>query len=69
MNNINRSWHEQNRMPKNATAQQRVEWHLGHAANCSCRPIPAGVLSLLAARAEQPPADSIDRKEADSSAQ
>lgn len=34
---INKAWHEQHRMPKNATFEQRVEWHLEHLKNCSCR--------------------------------
>lgn len=37
---LNREWHEQHRMPANATLQQRIDWHLAHAAHCSCRPIP-----------------------------
>ncbi len=24
-------------MPKNATFEQRLEWHLEHQKNCSCR--------------------------------
>jgi hypothetical protein len=47
MDDSARRWHEQNRMPKNPTAQQRVEWHLEHAQHCACRPIPAGVLTLI----------------------
>jgi hypothetical protein len=39
MTKINREWHEKNRMPKNPTLQQRIEWHIGHAANCTCRPL------------------------------
>jgi len=38
---INREWHEKNRMPRNATIEQRIEWHLDHAKHCACRPIPA----------------------------
>ena len=34
---INRDWHEKNRMPKNPTFEQRMEWHIAHAANCTCR--------------------------------
>jgi len=41
---INKEWHEKNRMPKNPTFEQRVEWHLAHAKNCDCRPI-AGKLA------------------------
>jgi hypothetical protein len=36
----NKAWHEKNRMPKGPTFEQRMEWHIAHAANCSCRPIP-----------------------------
>ena len=36
---INAEWHRKNRMPKNATFEQRVKWHLEHQKNCSCRPI------------------------------
>jgi hypothetical protein len=27
-------------MPRNATLDQRIAWHVGHAAACACRPIP-----------------------------
>jgi hypothetical protein len=37
---INREWHEKNGMPKNATFEQRVKWHLEHQKNCSCMPVP-----------------------------
>ena len=36
----NKKWHEANGMAKNATLEQRIEWHLEHAKNCACRPIP-----------------------------
>ncbi len=36
---INAEWHRKNRMPKNATFEERAKWHLAHAKNCSCRPI------------------------------
>ncbi|HTT10973.1 MAG TPA: hypothetical protein VMG60_08805 [Burkholderiaceae bacterium] len=47
MTKTNRLWHAHHRMPKNPTAQQRIAWHLAHAANCACRPIPQGVVQLL----------------------
>ena len=28
---INKDWHEKNRMPKNPTLEQRMEWHIAHA--------------------------------------
>jgi hypothetical protein len=37
---INKEWHEAHRMPRNATLDERVDWHLKHAANCACRDIP-----------------------------
>lgn len=47
MDKTNKSWHEQHRMPKNPTLQQRIDWHLAHARACGCRPIPASLLPLL----------------------
>ncbi|HSW88417.1 MAG TPA: hypothetical protein VLG12_04605 [Candidatus Saccharimonadales bacterium] len=40
MAKINREWHEENRMPKNPTIEQRIAWHTEHQKNCNCRPIP-----------------------------
>ncbi len=37
MNKINKEWHEQNAMPKNATFEQRLAWHLEHRKHCDCR--------------------------------
>jgi hypothetical protein len=37
---INKEWHETHRMPKNSTVDRRIEWHLDHVKNCSCRKIP-----------------------------
>lgn len=34
---INKAWHEQHIMPKNASFEQRVAWHLEHLKHCSCR--------------------------------
>ncbi|MEK6967737.1 MAG: hypothetical protein AABX51_03845 [Nanoarchaeota archaeon] len=36
---INKAWHEKNKMPKNPTFEQRMEWHIEHNKNCSCYPI------------------------------
>ncbi len=36
----NALWHSKNKMPKNATTQQRIKWHLAHQRNCGCREIP-----------------------------
>jgi hypothetical protein len=44
---MNKDWHARNRMPKNATTEQRLAWHLEHRKNCSCRPMPESLRSLL----------------------
>ncbi len=40
---LNGEWHKQHPMPKNPTMQERVKWHIDHAKECGCRPIPKGV--------------------------
>lgn len=44
---MNRQWHETHPMPANANLQQRVDWHIEHAAACGCRDIPASVKQAL----------------------
>ena len=34
---VNAEWHRAHWMPKNATTDQRIEWHLEHLKNCACR--------------------------------
>jgi hypothetical protein len=36
---LNKEWHLHHRMPKNATLEQRITWHLEHKKNCGCRDI------------------------------
>lgn len=45
---LNADWHQANRMPKNATLDQRIAWHVDHAANCTCRPMPESIRAALA---------------------
>lgn len=47
MGTTNKAWHEHNRMPRNPTFQQRVAWHVAHAAACGCRPMPPAIVELL----------------------
>jgi len=47
---INKEWHKANRMPKNPTLEQRIKWHLAHAKNCKCRPIPKKLLAEIKKR-------------------
>ncbi len=44
---MNRDWHKQHKMPGSATKEQRLQWHLEHARNCSCRPFPGNLLAGL----------------------
>jgi hypothetical protein len=37
-NRLNAEWHKKNKMPKNPTLQQRIDWHIEHQKNCACRP-------------------------------
>ncbi len=44
---LNREWHLKNRMPKNATLDQRVAWHREHSKVCGCREMPESIKQLL----------------------
>jgi len=37
---LNAPWHKEHRMPKNATMEERIGWHLEHKKSCGCRDIP-----------------------------
>ena len=37
---MNAAWHKAHVMPKPASAEQRITWHVEHAKACGCRPIP-----------------------------
>jgi hypothetical protein len=47
---LNREWHLEHPMPSKPTLEERIHWHLAHAANCSCREIPPGIRKELEAR-------------------
>ncbi len=34
---INKEWHLKNKMPKNPSQKERMEWHVEHNKNCDCR--------------------------------
>jgi hypothetical protein len=40
---LNREWHKSHRMPAKATREQRIKWHVAHAAACGCRAIPESI--------------------------
>jgi len=37
---LNKEWHLKHPMPKSATLDQRIAWHLEHKKICGCRDIP-----------------------------
>jgi len=47
---INKEWHLKNKMPANPTIEQRIDWHIEHARNCSCREIPAKLMEEIKKR-------------------
>jgi len=51
MSKINAVWHKANRMPTKPTVDQRIAWHIDHAANCACRKPTPGVLAMMRKRA------------------
>jgi hypothetical protein len=51
---LNREWHAAHRVPVNATLEQRLAWHAGHAANCACREMPPSIRTELERRGMMP---------------
>jgi len=44
---INKDWHLKNKMPKNATEEERARWHIAHLQNCACRKPSAKEQALI----------------------
>ena len=44
---INKEWHLKNKMPKNPSMEERINWHIAHAKNCTCREMPEGILKEI----------------------
>lgn len=47
---LNKEWHMKHPMPEKPTLEQRIEWHIAHAAHCACRDIPANLLHIIEKR-------------------
>jgi hypothetical protein len=63
MGTINVDWHNANKMPKNATLDQRVDWHLAHLKACSCRTdLPATIIAELERRGLNVPKQNTKNK-------
>ncbi len=60
MGKINAAWHRAHRMPPNATLDERIAWHVEHAANCGCREIPASLREAMTRRGITVPASHDD---------
>ncbi len=43
----NEKWHRENRMPRNPSLDERIQWHLDHSRNCRCRPIPPNLAAQI----------------------
>jgi hypothetical protein len=47
---VNARWHASHVMPRPATLEARVNWHVAHAWHCGCRAVPATVAAELTRR-------------------
>lgn len=47
---INKEWHLVNKMPKNPTMDQRINWHVEHSKNCNCRALGGKILEEIKKR-------------------
>lgn len=47
---LNREWHLLHRLPRTAKLEERLDWHLAHAANCGCHEMPESIRKELEAR-------------------
>jgi hypothetical protein len=43
---MNAAWHRTHEMPRPATSDERLAWHLAHEQQCACRPMPAPLEAL-----------------------
>ena len=47
---LNREWHLMHKLDRKASLEERLTWHLKHAANCGCREMPPSIRRDLEAR-------------------
>jgi hypothetical protein len=47
---INREWHLAHKLPRNASLEEKLEWHAAHAINCGCREMPQSIRKELELR-------------------
>ena len=47
---LNKEWHLVHPMPKNATMEERIAWHLEQSKHCACRTIPEKIKAEIQKR-------------------
>jgi hypothetical protein len=55
---LNAEWHRINKMPKNPTLEQRLDWHREHEKYCACREMPRAIRAELDRRLSGSPGSS-----------
>ena len=53
MKKTSAQWHERNAMPRKATLEERIKWHLEHTKECGCRPMPTKMADEIKRRASR----------------
>ena len=51
---LNKSWHQNNRMPAKATLEQRIKWHREHQKHCACREVPKSLEKYFTGKNSRP---------------
>ena len=60
---INKEWHLAHKMPKNATTEERIQWHLAHHKACGCHPaFPVKLVEEMKKRNIPVPGEVVSRK-------
>jgi hypothetical protein len=52
---VNADWHRAHVLGSGAPMEARIAWHIEHARECACRPIPETVQRAIDAKREQEP--------------
>jgi hypothetical protein len=56
---VNADWHRAHVLPRRASEDERIAWHLAHAATCGCRAVPAKLAVRMLARGIAVPAQAV----------
>ena len=62
MGTLNATWHLKHPLPRNASLEQRVTWHIGHAKACGCRAVPKTILAEFKTRRIAAPNRQVGRR-------